>query len=487
MNNKLCYSFVLVILLFTGNLCAQVRLPKIIGSNMVLQQNKIVPIWGFAPAGVKIKVSFGKQIKETVTDTSGHWMVNLEPMKASGKPGRLIISGKDTVITLVNILVGEVWLCSGQSNMEYTMKLSPKFAKPAKSDDLAAEELKKAHNPEIRIFLVEKKLGAPDVITKGWNIARDSALMPFSAIGYFFGKELCQKLNVPIGIISSSWGGSRIEPWTPAEAYNESPVFKEDVTKDPGRLDGIATGTHFRSMVQPLAPFTIRGFLWYQGESNCMLNETSRYTEKMKLLIDSWRSAWRDAGLPFYYVQIAPYYYTHRKDKFTHTPETLAEFWEAQTATLKIPNTGMIVVSDLVDNLADIHPSYKWEVGRRLSLWALAKEYGQGKLIYSGPMYKQMSIKGDKVEIGFTYGENGLSSSDGQSLTWFTIAGPDGKFVPARAVIEGNKVVVSSPEIIAPVAVRFAWDEAAMPNLVNKEGLPAVPFRTDQPEWIKNF
>lgn len=466
-----------------GNNQAQFRLPKVIGSNMVLQQNKKVPIWGFANAGEKVTVKLTNQVKTAVADPDGHWMVYFNPMKASFKPVKMIVSTKDTSVTLQNILVGEVWFCSGQSNMEYMM-YAPKYAKPSRSEDISAKELQAAHNPAIRIFLVEKKLSTPDVTTKGWNIAQDSALMPFSAIGYYFGKEINSALKVPVGIISSSWGGSRIEPWTPSEAYISSPVFREEVVRDSGKLDGIATGRNFSHMIKPIIPFAVRGFLWYQGESNCMLNETLRYKQKMDVWISSWRNLWNDASLPFYYVQIAPYYYTKRKDKLPHTPETLAEFWEAQTAALTIPNTGMTVITDLVDKLSDIHPPYKWEVARRLSLWALAKDYGKTNLVYSGPMYSQMKTEGNKIEIDFKCTGSGLVSRDGQPLTWFTIAGKDGKFYPAQAIIEGNKVFVSSTEVIDPVAVRFAWDETAMPNLMNKEGLPAIPFRTDAPEWV---
>jgi sialate O-acetylesterase len=333
-NSLIILTCLITWLISFTNLFAEVTLPKIIGNNMVLQRNKPVTIWGYAAKGEKITVQFGKQVQNAVTDTSGHWKVLLDPIEASDKPSQMTITGDNTII-LENILVGEVWLCSGQSNMEYPMKKFPNYKNPVKGPDLADEELKNAHNPNIRIFLVEKKLSTPDVTTKGWNEASDSALMRFSAIGYFFGKELYKELNVPIGIVSSSWGGSRIEPWTPAEAYVTSPVFKEEATAQPVTIDGSVVGKNYIRMILPLAPFAIRGFLWYQGESNCMINETFRYTEKMQLLIESWRKVWGQNDLPFYYVEIAPYYYTHRKDKLPHTNETLAEFWEAQTKALE--------------------------------------------------------------------------------------------------------------------------------------------------------
>ena len=214
-----------------------------------------------------------------------------------------------------------------------------------------------------------------------------------------------------------------------------------------------------------------------------MINDGMRYSDKFELMVNAWRKAWNNAELPFYFVQISPYYYTKRKDKLPHTPETLAEFWEAQAKTLAVPHTGMVVTTDLVDKLSDIHPSYKWEVGRRLSLLALSNTYNKKGFETSGPVYNSMKIKGDKLILEFKNVGGGLMSKDGKPLTWFTIAGSDGVFIPADAVIEKNKVVVSSASVKKPKAVRFAWDETAMPNFFNKEGLPAVPFRTNSPEW----
>jgi sialate O-acetylesterase len=346
----------------------------------------------------------------------------------------------------------------------------------AKGQKLAEDELEIAKNPNIRIFLVNRKSMRPDPEHKGWNIARDSALRPFSAVGYFFAKELYKELHVPIGMISSAVSGSRIEPWISSEAFDSSPYFnKNDTLKisgDPGKF--------YPDMIQPLSPFGLRGFLWYQGETNCFLSETIQYAYKMQLLIESWRKAWLDQLLSFYYVQIAPFYYSRSKQKIALTEETLPKFREAQALALKLPYTGMAVITDLVDSLDGIHPPYKSEVGRRLSLLALAKDYGK-KIVYSGPMYKQMKVVGNKIEIEFDYCGIGLISRDGKSLDWFSIAGADGKFVPADAVIEGNKVVISSPVVPFPVEARFAWNEIAQPNLFNKEGLPAVPFRTNNP------
>lgn len=477
-------NIVLMLLLVfaTAAVRAEVVLPKILGNNMVLQREKPVPIWGTAAAGEKITVKFGKQTKHTVADASGKWEVVLDAMPASAKPQILTIKGTNT-IKLENILVGEVWLCSGQSNMQYEMRKNSKVKKPDTSTvNSPVDELERAHNPMIRIFLVtQKNLRKPDSLHQGWSVAEDSALRAFSAAGYFFGKNLCADLKVPVGIISSAVSGSRIEPWVPVEAFNDEPYFKSNNTQvsgDPGKF--------YHTMIEPLAPFAIRGLLWYQGESGCFLGETITYTYKMDALINSWRKLWKNEQMPFYYVQIAPYYYSRAKGQVPFTEQTLPEFWEAQAAALQIPNTGMIVTTDLNDDIKNLHPPFKWEVGRRLELIALAKTYGRKNVEYSGPVYKSMKISQHQIDLYFDHVDGGLVSHDGKPLNYFTIAGADGKFVPAEAKIEGDKLVVSSPEVSSPVAVRFAWIESAQPNFYNKAGLPAVPFRTDNPLHFKS-
>jgi sialate O-acetylesterase len=469
----------IVLCLFTEyKINAQIVLPKVIGHNMVLQRNKPVYIWGYASVGEHITVKFDKQIKETIADSAKNWKVVLDPMEASDNPAEMVISGSNT-IKLENILVGEVWFCSGQSNMEYSMRKDSKASATINKDKPFQNELEVAKNPNIRIFLVNRKFMSPDSTHRGWNIARDSALRPFSAVGYYFSKELNKELHVPIGIISSAIPGSRIEPWISSKVFTTSPYFtKNDSLKKSGE-----PGKFYPNMVQPVSPFSMRGFLWYQGESNCFLNDTILYTYKMQLLINSWRKAWLDQSLSFYFVQIAPFRYSRSIGKIVLTEESLPKFREAQSLALQLPNTGMAVITDLVDSLDGIHPPYKSEVGRRLSLWALSKDYGKN-VVFSGPMYKQMKIVGNKIELEFNYCGSGLVSHNGKPLDWFTIAGIDGKFVPAKAIIKGSKVIVSSIKISSPIAVRFAWNEAAQPNLFNKDGLPAVPFRTDNPSFI---
>ena len=457
---------------------AEVTLPKIFSSNMVLQRNKPVPVWGTASPGEKISVSFNKQKRSITADVSGNWKVMLDATQASSTPSSLIVAGNNT-ITLTNVLVGEVWLCSGQSNMEYTMRKNSKVVKTDSSKNSPVDELDRANNPSIRIFLVtQKNLLDKKQGTSGWSIATDSALRSFSAAGYFFAKELYAKLHVPVGMISAAIPGSAIEPWLSGK------IIKQNETGKPINLDETEPGKFYPKMIQPLAPFPIKGFLWYQGETNCFQNETIEYTYKMEVLINGWRKLWGDDKLPFYYVQIAPFYYSKSKNEYPLNEETLPKFWEAQTLAMQIPNTGMAVINDLSKSPDDLHPEGKWEVGRRLAQWALAKDYGV-KVIPSGPMFKQMKIKNGRAELEFDYTGSGLISKDGKPLTWFTIARADGKFVPAEAKIEGDKIVVSSPAVPKPVNVRFAWSEAAQPNFFNKDGLPAIPFRTDNPLHFK--
>jgi len=458
---------------------AQISLPKVITNNMVLQRNKPVAIWGKASANEKVTVSFAGQSKTAVTDKTGNWQVKLNPMVTSAIPGKMIVSGTNT-ITLTNILVGEVWLCSGQSNMEYPLDRKWKrYMAPQKGTDVAEQELKNTKNPLIRILYVERKL-QPELPTKGWVDCNDTILRFVSAAGYFFAKELAENLNIPIGIISTSWGGTRVEQWTPPSAFQQSPLFKDSISgKKNFKIDGMIPGKMFEGMLKPIIPYTIKGLLWYQGESNLMIHDTTTFAAKTRLMIDTWRSLWNDKELPFYFVQIAPHYYTKRKDKLQHNTDLLPYYWEAQASCLQVPNTGMVVTTDLIDDLNNIHPSYKWEVGRRLSLWALAKEYGK-KVVYSGPLYRKMKVDKNRIILEFDHTGSGLVSSDGKPLTWFSITGKDHKFVHAEAEIKGNKVIITSNEVSNPIAVRFAWEETAQPNLCNQEKLPASPFRTDK-------
>ena len=457
---------IFIILSFSAH--AKILLPQILSSNMVLQREKPVNIWGFASPDEKVEVKFAGQIKRTVADKAGNWSVVLSALKTSAKPQTMVISGSNE-IKLTNILVGEVWICSGQSNMEYQMRKLAKIPKP-KNEKLGfpSDEVEKAKNTQIRIFLVNRKaLSKPDSVHKSWAIAQDSALRAFSAVGYFFAKEVQAKLGIPVGMISSSVSGSAIEPWIAPKAFAQEPYFNNvKVSNDPGKF--------YTPMIAPLSKFKIRGFLWYQGETNCFLNETIAYSYKMKTLINLWRKAWGEQDLPFYYVQIAPFDYSKQKsDKVILTADTAPNFWEAQQQVLRVPNTGMISTSDLNDNGGDLHPTYKWEVGRRLALLALAKTY-QKQVAYSGPAFRNVSFRGDQALLSFDH----LNAQT--SVKGFTIAGKDGKFLEAMATISGGKVTVSSKAVAQPVSVRYNWTENPTGNFYSNS-LPALPFRTDNP------
>ncbi|MHB9056317.1 MAG: sialate O-acetylesterase [Paludibacteraceae bacterium] len=457
---------------------AKVTLPKIISSNMVLQRDSKIPVWGFADAGEKVNVTFSGITLTAVADSEGRWSVVFNKQKMNSIPSEMIVEGTNR-IKLVNILVGDVWLCSGQSNMEYPLDYRlKKYAAPATGSDVAVEELSKPKSDKIRYILAEKQHETNDIKSVGW-ITPDNAkvLANVTAVGYFFAKEVFEHTNVPIGIISTSWGGTMIEEWTPVWVYEKSSLFADQINPKDKRINGRVAGTKFDSMLRPIIPFAVKGMLWYQGETNCMTEDQAVYPEKVKLMLETYRSLFRNPKMPFYFVQISPYLYTKRNnDAKMHTEELLPEFWEAQAKCLFIPNTGMIVTTDLVDKLSDIHPSYKWEVGRRLSLIALAKDYRKN-VIYEGPSCKSVKGKGNKVILSFVNAGGGLISKDNQPLTWFTLAGTDGKFLPAKAEIKGKNVIVWNDDLQKPVKVRFAWNEKARPNLFNKEGLPAVPFR----------
>jgi len=461
------------------------HLPSVFGDNMVLQQNQRVPVWGWAKPGTDVTVKFAGQVKHARAGSDGRWEVSLNSLKASSSPADLVVEAGETR-TLTNILVGEVWLCSGQSNMEKPLGKQP-GQKPCLNYE---QELAASDYPEIRLFKAHTALAATPQkdVTKpsGWRMCNSNSLeaIKFSAAAYFFGRDIQKELKVPIGLVESAWGGTRIEPWTPPLGFKmvHSLAGLDVPLVLTNKLTNTMPTAIYNAMVAPLAHFAIRGVLWYQGESNCMgpQPDGAIYTDKMEALIRSWRQIWDEGDFPFYYVQVAPFKYFSSKRKYAVSADALPELWEAQTRALRIKNTGMIVTTDLADNVGDIHPRNKQDVGKRLALVALNKTYGRNDLICVGPMFKKMKIQGDKAVLTFDDVDGGLISKDGQPLTWFTIAGADGKFIPAEAVITKGTVVISSPAVANPVAVRFAWSEVAQPNLFNQSGLPAVPFRTDQ-------
>lgn len=457
---------------------AQITLPRIFSDNMILQQGKPIQIWGIANPSEELTVKLGKQNKKAKADKYGQWAVTFNPLKASKEALRLRVKGKNDSRVLDNILIGEVWLVSGQSNMEYSMNNHPKYAPPRRGDkNHLYNEYKAANNPMIRILYVEKNLKSDSLPTQGWKMINEESLAPISAIGYFFAKELVENIDTPVGIISSSWGGTPIESWTPEVAYLDSP-FAENVLN--GRMNNIKIGERYQKMIAPMAPFGLKGFLWYQGEQNLINGDRELYAKKQELLIHAWRSAWKDENLPFYYVQLAPYAYSQRrKDPFPKTWEELPYFWEVQTSCMSIPHTGMVVTTDLVDDVKDIHPSYKWIVGERLARWALANDYGKTDVIYSGPQFKSYTIADSNVILEFDNIGSGLTTSNKRSPNWFYAKDRSGRFGRVEAKLEDNKIVIPIEGLSTPISIRFGWDELAMPNLINAEGLPAIPFRID--------
>lgn len=456
---------------------AQLMVPEIFSNDMVLQRSKKIPIWGKARPGAEIQVRFNKQQKNTIVNADSSWIVYLDPLKASTIGQDLIISS-DITKKFSNVLVGDVWICSGQSNMEYPLdRTLTRYAPPKRSEDIATTEFKRENKSNaVRYIYVEKILTSyPKLPTKGWFTAADTMLRRISAIGYFFGKEIEQEVGVPIGIISTSWGGTRIEEWTPDWAYANASFFAEQFQKDQ-KIDGLKPGQKYRSLIQPMIPFAVKGVLWYQGESNAIIEDQATYPQKFKLLIDAWRAELKDPDLPFYTVQLAPLYYTARKDPKPHRGTLLPEFWEAQTNCLSFSNVDMVITSDLVDDLRDIHPSYKWEIAHRLALQALKKEYGRRKILAHSPMVVSATRKDDHVFVKFDHA-SGLTTRDGQAITGFSLAGEDGKWVEANARIDGLNVLVSASGVTSPIKIRFAWDEKAQTNLVNRANLPAASFQ----------
>lgn len=458
---------------------ADVKVPAIFSSHMVLQADVECPVWGTADAGEDVSVSFAGQTASAKADADGKWIVRLKAMKPNATAQVLTVKGKNT-LTFEDVLIGEVWLCSGQSNMEWAVGQS----------DNAKQEIADANHPRIRHIKIKHRPSekpASDVPSDGWQVCSPQTVGGFTAVGYFFGREIMNKLDVPIGLIGSNWGGTRIEPWTAPEGFKQVPALKsiadkldtfpaKSEKKDKSTPPKVTIEINHQSplalyngMIYPLIPYAFRGALWYQGESNN--GEGMLYFEKKKALIQGWREVWKNPEMPFYFVQLAPY-------KYGPPATNLAGIWEAQLATLTIPNTGMAGTTD-IGNVKDIHPRNKQDVGKRLSLWALAKTYKKDVSVYSGPLYKSMAVEGGKVRVTFDHVGGGLAARDNAALTHFWVAGEDKKFYEAKAETDGKTVTVSSDKVATPVAVRLGWNQEANPNLINKEGMPASPFRTD--------
>ena len=492
--------------LFTVAAIAEVKPAALFSDHMVLQRGMKVPIWGTAAPGEAIRITLNGRTALTTAGPDGKWMARLRRLKAGG-PYEMHIQGTNLLIVR-DILVGEVWVGSGQSNMVFTVsKKAASFAGMLDED----KEIAAATYPKIRMFTVktEKSNTPKDDVIGEWQVCSPETVGSFSAVGYLFARDLQQRLQVPVGIVTVAYGASTAEAWLPREAVaadsNLRPMLDRfDAQVDffkahpdanaadappgpqtlnarppkPGPLRDPIQDQHqptvlFNGMLHPIIPYSIRGVLWYQGESITGGKEgLALYPHVMETLVEQWRHLWGEGAFPFYAVQLPSL------KNVSNNPMVR----EGQAQILLLPNTGLAITIDAGDP-NNVHPKNKEPVGERLALIALATAYGR-KLEYSGPVYSSMKVEGNSIRIGFTHVGAGLVTKDGP-LKWFQIAGEDGKFIDADATIEGAAVIVKSDKVPAPAAVRYAWADFPIGcNLYNSAGLPAAPFRTDRLDAI---
>ena len=450
----------IVVLLTCQLAVAKITLPNIFGDHMVLQRNESVKIWGWAQTGEELTVTTswdGKKYK-VKTPITAVWEVFVNTPEAGG-PFNITIEGFENEIVLNDVLIGEVWLCSGQSNMQWTATTNAGI-------DNAEEEIKKADYPNIRLFTVERRTAEfpQDDLPGTWEVCSPETMKDFSAVAYFFARRIQNEMNIPIGLINNAWGGSPAEVWATRSVFEEN----EDLKKDADSLketpwSPVTPSYLYNGMVHALTGFKIAGTIWYQGESN--VSRHGNYTKLFSRMVDSWRNAW-GYEFPFYFVQIAPYKYD--------TPEVGAYLRDSQRIAQKvIPNSGMVVVSDIA-TINDIHPPNKQDVGLRLANLALKETYKNYDGEVHGPLYKTHKIDGKKVEVLFEHAD-GLMAR-GKQITHFEIESADGKWYPAKAKIKDDKIILTSKKVTEPVNVRFGWSNTAEPDLFNGAGLPASAF-----------
>lgn len=454
---------------------AEVRLPALFSDDMVLQQGGRVPIWGWADDGEEVTVKFRDQTAKAKAK-NGKWMAKLSRLKAGG-PDTLFVEGKNK-LEVKGVLVGEVWVCSGQSNMEFPLNRAFE----------ATNDIAGSANPMLRLFLVAKaKANTPAEDVKGqWKESSPQSVGSFSAVAWYFGRDLQKARQVPIGLIGTYWGGSPAEVWMSEHALSSNAEYKRDILDayETGAKNSAATNSSgkaqrapwkptelYDGMIAPLIPYGIKGAIWYQGESNA--GRAQQYRSLFADMIRNWRQDWDQGDFTFLAVQLAPF----KAIQSEPTESDWAELREAQLlATKTLPKVGMAVITDVGEE-KDIHPRKKEPVGARLALAARGIAYGE-KIEYSGPLYKSMKVKGNQAMLSFEHVDGGLEARGGE-LKGFAICGADKKFVWGKAEIDGEKVVVSSPDVMQPVAVRYGWADYPVVNFWNKAGLPASPFRTD--------
>lgn len=482
---------------------ADVKVPSIFSDHMVIQRDALVPVWGWADAGEDVSVSVAGQTRYTQAGVDGRWSVRLHPTKAA-KGLTLTVKGRNT-LTINDVLCGEVWLGSGQSNMAWRVAQSRDYDK----------EQTAAVLPEIRMFTVATKAARePQTACQGsWQVCSPATVGSFSATLYFFGRDLYQKLGVPVGLINSSVGGTPIESWTSMEAMKAEPALAPLLTTwdqraaaynptqaqanydqqmaayrtaaETARTEGrpvprapqrptdprdspVAPAVLYNGMIAPLIPYAIKGAIWYQGESNAGSEQSGAlYGIQLPMMVRDWRARWGEGNFPFGWVQLPG---------FTTTAQGWPAVREAMVKSLDLPRTGMSINIDIGES-NDIHPKNKQDIGRRLALWARAKVYGE-QVAWSGPRFATFRPNGSTAEVRFDYAYAGLVAKGGD-LKGFEVAGPDGQWKSATGRIDGDRVIVSSTEVAQPVAVRYAWAADPACNLFNGAGLPASPFRTE--------
>jgi sialate O-acetylesterase len=495
----------------TSAVSAEVKLPAVFSDHMLLQRDTAVPVWGWAEPAERVSVSFAGRTKTATADAAGKWAVTLDAAPAGG-PHVLSVKGNNT-IEIADVMVGEVWLCSGQSNMAMSVGGS------ANRDTEIAE----AKYPGIRMFSVTRTPAeTPQEECQGeWKVCSPDSVAAFSATAYFFGRKLHRELDVPVGLINSSWGGTPVQAWTSlkdqqapaqlkpllqsweerlaayqpeaaqqqhekrlaqwkeraakAKAAGRTPPRRPRPPADP-RLNSHRPGNLYNGMISPLVPYALRGAIWYQGESNARNYDAKLYGLQLTTMIDNWRRVWNQGEFPFLWVQL-PNFLAPQQQPVETSGWVIVQ--EEMFKTLSVPNTGMAVTID-IGEANNIHPKNKQDVGKRLALWALGTTYGK-EIVYCGPLYKSISKRDGQIVIRFDHVGGGLVAEDSDKLRGFAIAGEDKRFVWAEATIDGDRAIVSSPEVERPVAVRYAWASNPNCNLYNDAGLPASPFRTD--DW----
>jgi sialate O-acetylesterase len=480
---------------------AELKMSSIFGDHMVLQQKAPIRVWGWTKPGQDVTVQLGRNSTSAKADADGRFEVALDPMDAGGPYVMTVTADEERTFT--DVLIGEVWICSGQSNMQW----------PVSASNDADLEAMTAKFPNLRLITVPQ-VGTQEPqndFNGDWHICTPDTVPGFSAVGYFFGRQLQQTLDVPVGLIDNAWGGSSAEAWVRRDllegkeiygplmdrwqnteaTYNheeavaryQAALAKWQETKEgrrPRAPGNPLVGQHrpanlYNGVLYPTIGYTIKGVIWYQGESNA--GRAYQYRDLFPLMIQNWRDEWKQGDFPFYWVQLA--------DFRAESPEPAASDWaelrEAQTMTMsKLPNTGEAVIVDLGE-ASDIHPKNKQDVAKRLVRWALAKDYGID-IVYRSPLYKSMTVEGNKIVVDFDHVGGGLDTFDVTQLIGFTIAAEDQKFVKASArIVDNDTIEVWSDSVASPVAVRYAWADNPVSNVQNKEGLPLTPFRTD--DW----